>query len=381
MPENIRIIQADEKKTLGRFIMFPWRLYRKIYDYPNWVPPLLIDQKALFDPRKHPVHKHMEIGNFLALKNGRPAGRISAIIDSQFLKYKEAHTAYFGFFECMDDEDVAKALFDSAERWAASRGMRTILGPISPTPNQTLGLLLNDFDNPPFVYVPYNPEYYVRLIEKLGYAKHEDHYAYLLDRSVVITDKMIKVADYFGKRGGVEVRPIDMKKFKTEVEYIWDVWNSAWIDNSDFVPWTKEEFHYMAKDLKLVAVPQMAYLAFVKGRPAGICICIPNINEILIKTNGRLFPFGLFRLLWGRKRTKSVRAAIIGVKPEFSNLGIDALFAVNIYRKGLEIGYEKAEFSLCLEHNIKAIKAMENWGLKRYRTYRVYRKDISGLHY
>ncbi len=377
MAEPVAIKPVESKKALLRFIKFPWQVYRGATRDDNWVPPLLVDEKALFDPAKHPFHKHADLRCFLAFRGDELVGRIAAIIDYQYIKSRNENTGYFGFFECFNDREVAPTLFEAAADWLREKEMTKIIGPISPTPNHILGLLINNFDTPPVLQTPYNPPYYVDLYEQWGLEKQEDHFAYYLHKDTLpLSEKVIRVNKLARKRGNITFRAINMKNFKDEVEIIREIWNDAWRNNIDHVPWTKEEFLHMAKDLRLIANTELVLLAFVKGEPAGFSIPLPNINETLIKMNGRLLPFGIFRLLYGKRHCKLLRLAILGVRPQFQNMGIDSIFIFEVYRRGVELGYEAAELSLIVENNYKLINLLDSWGADRYKTFRVYQKSI-----
>ena len=353
MNEKITIRPVTGQQDLNRFIRYPWKIYRGNPRFDNWVPPLIISEKALLNIKKHPFYKHAVMQSFLAYDGKDPVGRISAIIDQQYLEYKAPGTGYFGFFESVDSETVARALFEAAEEWLRERGMEKMIGPISPTPNHILGLLINSFDTPPVIQTPYNPPYYEGLIEKLGFTKEEDHYAYYIGEEKKFIDQVCRVAKIAKKRGKFSVRPMNMKKFKDEVEIVRDIWNDAWQDNSDFVPWTEDEFDFMAEDLRMIVIPSMVLLAFVGDEPAGICISLPNLNEILIKLNGRLLPFGLFRLMAGKKKVKLFRFAIMGIKPRFQKMGIDAALINETHMRSQDLGMKTVELSLILEKNYK----------------------------
>lgn len=377
MASDVTIKPVESRRELMAFIKFPWNVYRGETTYENWVPPLLIDEKGLFNPKKHPFHRHSKMQNYLAYKDNRIAGRVSAIVDYQFIKSRNENTGYFGFFESIDDKAVSEALFEAAADWLRNEGMEKVIGPISPTPNHILGLLINNFDKPPVIQTPYNPPYYVQLYEAWGLTKEEDHYAYfMLREQLELSEKIRRVNELARKRGGITFRPIHMRKFYEEVEIIRTMWNEAWKDNRDHVPWTKEEFHHMAADLRLAAIPELVLLAFVGDEPAGFSIPLPNINETLINMNGRLFPFGIFRLLIGKNRSKLLRLAILGIRPKFQNKGIDSIFIYETYERGSRLGFIGAEFSLVLEDNHKLRNLLETWGCERYKTYRVYRKKI-----
>ncbi len=373
---SVEVKPVSGGRELKKFIMYPWQIYRGPNGYSNWVPPLIIDQKALFNRKKYPFFQHAEEQNFLAFRDGEIVGRISGIVDHQFVQNRGEKTAYFGFYESIDDEEVARELFNAVELWARERGMTRILGPISPTPNHILGLLMNDFDHPPVVQIPYNPPYYLRLYEGSGLEKETDHYAYIVRRTLPLSDQIKRVAELARKRGKVTIRPFNMRRFDEEVEMVREIYNSAWRNNSDFVPWTKEEFLYMARDLKLVCIKELVLLAFVDGVPAGISISIFDVNQILIKMNGRLLPFGIFKLLFGKSKIDGFRLANMGIRDEYRNMGIDAIFVYETYVRSEKYGLDWAEVSLILEDNDKLVHMLEKWGAERYRTYRVFQKAL-----
>ncbi len=364
------------RRDLRKFVMFPYRFYKKMRPGSAWVPPLLVEEKELHDKNRHPFHKVATVDNFLAYRNGNIVGRISAIWDPRYLEYRKQNAGYFGFFECIDDASVSNQLFRTVEQWCAQKGLDKIIGPINPTPSHILGCLLNDYENPPVIQIPYNPPYYPRLIEAAGYEKEEDHFAYIMDENAELSEKVIKVAEYAKRRGNITLRNPDMKHFDREADLFKEIWNDAWADNADFVPWTDAEFDRVAEGLKQIIVPDLAFFAYVNGEPAGVSVALPNLNEILFTMNGRLLPFGIFKLLFGMKRIKTLRFIGLGIKEKFKNRGIDALFAVETYRRGRELGYEKAEFSLILEENVKLRRALEGWGAWAYRGYRVYGKKL-----
>jgi hypothetical protein len=376
LSQTVEIRAVKNKQDLRQFVMFPYRFYRKIYPNKNWVAPLLVDEKELHDKNRHPFHNHAQVQNFLAYRDGKIVGRISAIKDPRYLEFRKQNAGYFGFFESIDDETVSSELFRTAGRWCAEQGLDKIIGPMNPTPSHILGCLLNDYENPPMLQIPYNPPFYPRLIENAGYQKEEDHFAYIMDENAKLSEKVLKVAEYARRRGNITIRPINLRAFAEEARLVKEIWNDAWEENSDFVPWADDEFQHLAEGLKQILIPDLLFLAYVDGEAAGVSITLPNINEILVKMNGRLLPFGIFRLLFGMKKIKTLRFIGLGIKNKFKNRGIDALFACETYKRSRELGYGKAEFSLILEENIKLRKALEGWGAVAYRTYRVYGKSI-----
>ncbi len=378
MSEAIVVRPVTTARENNQFIAFPYTLYKKTLKNPYWAGPLRIDEKNLLNRTKYPFYQHARMRQFLAWKNGKVVGRIAGIIDEQYHKYREKDGAYFGFFECSDDRQAAFALFEAALGWARDQGMKRSIGPISPCTNHILGVLLDDFTGVPMIQVPYNPSYYPGLYDAFGFGKEKDHLAFLVDKNKLeISDKIRRVVNIVRKNKRLKFEVVDMKKFDQYVVMAKDLYNKAWADNSDFVPWTDAEFNYLAKDLKLVIHPKLTFLAYVDGQPAGLSICLRNINEVLATMNGRLLPTGIFKLLFGLKKTKTLRLAILGVLPEYRRMGIDALFVYETYERGVALGYSQCEVSLILEDNYPLVNLLNKWGVEVYRNYRVYCKDIS----
>ncbi len=374
----VEIQSVKNAKDLKQFIHFPWKIYRGVYGrYENWVPPLLVGEKELFDEKKNPFFQHALMENFLAYKDGKEVGRISAIIDDNFVQFHNDKAGFFGFFESIDDSDVALALLSTAESWVKERGMERIIGPMDPSTNHMLGTLIDSFDEPPIVQMNYNPPYYPALLDFAGYGTERNLLCYRMTKETLeLSEKIERVTELAKKRGKLSIRTINMKQFNSEVELIRDLYNAAWEKNWGFVPWTREEFDAMAEELKLIARPELVFLVFAGEKLVGVSIPLPNINEILINMNGRLFPVGIFKLLAGKNKTKMMRVAILGVHPDYQNKGIDAIFTYETYKTGVELGFFGAEFSWILEDNFALRNMLEAWGTEMYRTYRVYKKQL-----
>ncbi|MEW5816908.1 MAG: hypothetical protein AB1798_16115 [Spirochaetota bacterium] len=372
----ISVKPVSNKKELKKFILFPWKIYRGAARYENWVPPLLVDEKAQFNREKNPFFEYAEMENYLAYKEGEIVGRISAIIDKNFNRYHESKTGFFGFLEAVDDEAVAKALLETAEGWVRARTMNKIIGPINPNTNHILGFHIDDYDHPPIIQMGYNPPYYINLCNKAGYGKEKDLFCYRMDQSLPISDKIRRVTEMVKKREKITLSKIDLKEFQKIVETIRYIWNDAWSGNWGFVPWEKEEFEHLAKDLKLIIKPELVLLAEVDGEPAGFSLPIPDMNQVFIKMNGRLFPFGIFKLLAGKNKVDVIRIAAFGVLQKFRDKGIDAMFVYETYTRGVKLGLKGAEFSWILEDNLDLINLLNNWGAWHYRTYRIFGKNL-----
>lgn len=374
----IQIIPVDpgDKKQLRQFIDFPHDLYARD---PNYVPMLFIEQEALLNPKKSPFFKHSTAAYFLALRDGRITGRIAAILNRNHIAYTGRQEGFFGFFDVINDRETANALLDTATKWLREQGMTKVIGPANFSTNETCGLLVENFDEPPFVMNTYNAPYYMELLEQYGFTKNVDLLCYELVDSDLPYDVM-EFADKLEQRlaeRGVTIRQIDMKNFKRELDRFLPVYNASWAENTGFVPMTPDEVRQIAKDLKPVIDPDFVYFAEKEGKIIGVALSIPNINEIQIKMKrGRLFPFGIFKLLFGLKKIKSIRILALGTMKEYRRLGIDVIFYVRTMRTGLRKGIPRGEASWILENNDMMNRALEHIRGKVYRKYRLYEKTI-----
>ena len=370
---SISIRPVYTKKDFRQFIHLPWLIYR---DDPLWVPPLILDVKETLSIKKNPFFKHSEIKLFLAKKGKQPVGRIAAIVDHNYISFQEEKTGFFGFFESINDEKVSEALFEAAEDWIKGNKMEKMLGPANPSTNEVLGTQIEGFSEPPFVLMPYNPPYYAELIEKTGLRKSKDLYAYMIDDSIPPTDKIKRVTEMIKKRHNITIRSFDMKNYKRDAELVKTVYNDAWERNWGFVPWTDEEIEHLTKQLKTIANPNLVIFAFVDDEIAGFSIALPDINQALKRMNGRLLPFGIFKLLWYSRKINQIRVVAMGMRQKYRQMGIDALFYYETHVRGRKDGNVRAELSWVLEDNFTMRNVAERWGLTPYKTYRVYEKEL-----
>ncbi len=370
---EIEILEVVSKSDLRRFIKLPWKIYK---GNSNWVPPLIIDQKAIFDARKNPFFDHSRARYFLARKEGEFVGRIAAIVNDNHNLVHNESAGFFGFFECVRDDSAARALFDAAAGYLKSEGMTVIRGPANFSSNDYWGLLVDGFDKPPVVMMSYNPDYYPALIEGYGFRKAMDLYAYWMNHKQM-TERVMRAAEAMKKRSKITVRPVNMKKFESELKRIQKVYNEAWIQNWGFVPMTEREFEHTAQDMKLILEPDLVLIAEHKGEPVGFSMALPDINQALIHLNGRLLPFGLLKLLYYKRRINCVRVLTMGVVPEFRNRGVDLVFYSETFKNGVAKGYYFGEFSWVLEINDLMNRMAENMGAKVYKTYRLYDIPLS----
>jgi len=364
---EVRPISSGAETT--RFIKFAWDIYR---EYPSWVPPLLMDRRKLMDKKKNPFYQHAEAEFFLAYKDGRIVGRIGAIINRNHNKEHNERIGFFGFFECINDQAVADALLETARQWVKKQGGSAMRGPASPSVNDEWGLLIEGFDKPPVVLMPYNPPYYQALLERAGMKKAKDLYAYRLVQEKFLTEKLARVSEAVRQREGLTFRTIDMKRFKEEVALIKDLYNRAWQYNWGAVPMTDEEFDALAKDLKPVVVPELVIIAEYHGEPIGFSLALPDLN-IALKYNkkGYLIP-GLVRLMMHKKEINWARIIVLGVVRERLKTGAASVLFYETGKRCVERGYTTGEAGWVLEDNVMMNRGAELMNGERHKVYRIY---------
>ncbi len=378
MSEEIIINRVTNEIDKLKFIKFPWKIYK---NDPNWVPPLIFDVKNNLDTKKNPFYQHAKIELFLAYKGSEIVGRIAGIVNDNHNKFHEDKVGFWGYFDCINDCEVAKSLFDSVKEFLISNGMDTMRGPINLSTNDELGLLINSFDKTPYILTLYNPEYYIKLIEDYGFVKAKDLYAYQVTDNIINDkkqmDKLERVSNIVLKRENLKIRKVDFSKFNNEVEILHTVYNNAWEKNWGFVPMIRDEFFHIAKMLKAVADPDYIYIAEHKGEPVGFSLTLPDFNQIFKKINGKLFPFGAIKILTGRKKINRIRVFAMGIVREFQKKGTEAVFIRDTILNGIKKGVVECEISWVVEDNTPMVQTAENLGAKRYKTYRLYDKKIS----
>jgi len=371
----VTVRSAASAADLRTFIDFPYRHYR---NDPLWVPPLRRDVATLLSRTKNPFFEHAEVGCFLAERPDGVVGRIAAIKNDAHGRAhpEEATVGFFGLFESADDQAVADALFSAAAAWLRARGLTVMRGPMNLSTNDDCGLLVEGFGTPPVVMMPHNPRYYTRLVERAGFTKAMDLLAYEGGRDAVparLTEAAPKLAD----RYKITLRPLDMKRFWRDVEQLKLLYNQAWEKNWGFIPMTDAEMNHLARQLKPVVVPDLVVFAAIGERLVGFAIALPDFN-VALRTNrsGRLFPFGIFRILWHQRKITRARVVTLGVLPEFRRTGADAMMYEWLWRHGLALGYPWGESSWILETNAAMRNALERMGCTVYKTYRVYDRRL-----
>lgn len=368
---TIRPVRTGSDRN--RFIKFAWRIYA---GNPAWVPPLLMDRRKLMDKQKNPFYQHAEAEFYFAERGGEMVGRIGAIVNHNHNKEHNDRVGFFGFFECIDDQAVANALFDEARKFVSRHGMTSLRGPLSPSVNDECGLLVHGFDLSPTVLMPYNPEYYVRLVEGYGFSKVKELYSYHLSQETVYSEKFQRVNAMVKERNHLSFRTLDMKNFQRDVELIKDVYNAAWAKNWGAVPMTRDEIDALAADLKPVVVPDLVIFAESKGRTIGFALSLPDIN-VALKYNkkGRLLP-GLFQLFLRKKEINLVRIIVLGVLPEYLNTGAGGVLFYETAVRAKRLGYGYGEAGWILEDNTRMVKSAEMMQGTITKRYRIFEKPV-----
>ncbi len=368
----ISIEKVDSSKKLKEFIDFPHDLYK---GDPNYVPEVYLGQKDLLNPKKHPFFEHSKADLFLAYKNNKPVGRIAAIRNNNHIEFTGKKEGFFGFFETIEDYEVAKKLLDTAKEWVKNEGLATIIGPTNFSTNETCGWLINAYDQPAVISMTYNKEYYLKFAEKFGFVKKVDLLAYLLTEDGV-SKKALGVANAFEERlktKGITIRNINMKKFAEDVKKSNEVYNSAWDKNMGFVPMTKNEFTHLCNEMKMILDPEFCYVAEHNGKMIGFSFSLPDINQVLIDVKrGRLLPTGIFKLLFNRGKINKIRVVVLGVIEGYRRMGIEACFYARTIATCKRKGMKLAEASWILENNEMMNAGLKNLNAEVYKIYRLY---------
>ena len=370
----LRVETVGNRAQLREFVRFPMRIYAG--DSP-WVPPVWREEMKRLDRACGPFFGHSDAALFLARDAaGEPVGRIAAIRFNRHLEVYGDGVGFFGFFECVDDESVARHLFESAAEWLRGQGLRRMRGPASFTINEEIGLLIENFDVPPTMLTTWNPPYYRRLVESVGLAKAED----LLAREVAFADVDLRYLERLARAGArngrVTIRRANLAKLEEEIDILVKIYDEAWRENWGAVPFSRDEFLKLAGDLKPFLLPECTLIAEYGGEPVGICVAMPDINVAVKACGGRLGLLGLLRFVLARRRIDLIRGLVAGVLKAHRNKGIESAFGARIARALLESRYRRIEFSWMLESNFRVHRVLENSGAKITKRWRVYEREL-----
>lgn len=369
---GIRVVTT--KAELNTFVEFPYTLYA---NDAHWVPPLRMMVKDLLDREKHPFFKNAEADYFLAERDGIVVGRVAVIKSNAYIRHTGENAAFFGFFESIDDQQVVDLMFRIVEDWAKTRNLDRVIGPMSPNMMGEMGFLIDGFDREPTVLMPYTKPYYDKLVTAAGYEKEVDLLAYLLTRENLDLEHIERGNALVRRRyPTLSARAVNKRNFKKEALIIGDIFNQAWSKNWGFAPLSKEEFAHLAADLKLLIDFDFAHIAEDNGKPIAFAISLPDYNVLLKKMGGNLFPTGFIKLLYGRKKLRTMRTALMGVIPEYHGKGVDSFVILEGLKNGLAQGYQSSELSWLLETNVGMINVAERMGAKLDKRYRTYKKMV-----
>ena len=367
---------ARDRDGVARFLRVPYALYT---GDPNWVAPLLMDLELVFSDT-NPLFAHAEMQLWVARRAGRDVGRIAGIIEHSHNAFHGERTAFFGFFECLDDAGVAGALFDVVNRWACERGMNRLLGPMNPTTNDACGLLVEGFDEPPVFMMTYNPRYYAGLVEGAGFTKAKDLLAFGFDLVNAPKERLARFRDKFRQREpDIRLEPLDRRRLPEQLAKVKVVYNQAWEKNWGFVPMTDGELDFMAGRLKPLLTDGLAYVAEGPAGPVGFLLAMPDFNEAFRPLRGRLLSLGLAKALpyllrW--KAPRYVRCVTLGVVAGHRGRGIEAAMLAEALTTCLRRGYQRGEASWILEDNTPVQRTIALFGGEVYKRYRVYERPV-----
>lgn len=376
MTAGVDVRPVAGRADLERFLRLPWQIYA---DDPMWVPPLLADVRAALDPLKHPYHAHADVQTFLAWRGSHVVGRIAATVNRAHNEFHEDTLGFFGLFESIEDQGVADALLAAAEDWLRERGMTTVQGPMNLSTNEEIsspGVLIDGWHRPPAIMMGHTPPYYARLLERAGYVKAKDLLAYWIENEEV-PKRLQRVHQRIMRDGHVKIRTLDIRDFDNEVKRVEEIYNTAWERNWGFVPMTSDEIRHMAKQLKPIVRRELTGFVYVDDELAGFAIGLPDYNVALKHVNGRLFPTGLFKLLWHRRKIAQARVITLGLKPQFRGRGLDGLLITQLFLEARKIGIWKSECGWILEDNRDMRRGLENIDAIPDKTYRVFEKPLS----
>ncbi len=378
MNGDLHIEPVTDKRGLLEFVKFPFKLYR---GDPNWVPPLIEERLDVFNPKKNPFWEHSRCQLFLARRASELVGTVAAVVNDNHNTTHNEKMGSFGFLETINDPAVAAALLDAAETWVKAQGMTLIRGPLNPSVNDEIGTLIDGFNESPIVMMTYNPSYVPALIEGCGYTKAMDLFAWIYNIEEDLRnapEKLARVSEKAMQKQGIHIRKVDMRHFDRDVALVKQVYNTAWERNWGAVPLTDHETDHLAASLKPTIDPNLIFIAeTADGKPVGVSLTVPDLHQALKRSGGgHYFPFGLLKFLWHRRHIDQCRLMIMGMVEEYRGRGADAVFYLETAKEALKRGYRRLEGSWILESNTMMNQIIERLGGKKYKTYRVYEKQL-----
>jgi hypothetical protein len=376
---TIEIVPVTDKAMLRRFIRVPFAVHE---NDSAWVPPLMMEREQAFSPKDNEFLRRAEVRFWLARRDDRDVGRISAQIDP--LAQQQGSDERVGHFGCLsveDDPEAFVALLGTAEDFLRSRGVNHVRGPFSLSINEETGLLVDGFDTPPMLLMGHDPTYVAERLEALGYRKERDVYAYLLDMEAPLSRSAHRMLER-PLPASVKIRRLDFSDYSNEIRRMVDIYNDAWSGNWGFVPLTEPEADEMAKRMRMLLDDRLVRFVEVDGQAVAFIVVLPNVNEAVRDLDGRLFPFGWAKLLWRLKmrRVKSARVPLMGVRRSLSGTLIGSAIPLQLIGSVMPdtaaFGLRWIELSWILEDNLPMRRILERLSARAYKTYRVYGKML-----
>lgn len=382
MAGAIEVEHVPDPRKHREFLDLPWKVN---HGDPDWVPPLRMAVDKLLNRRKYPFFNHGSAEFFVARRDKEVVGRIAAIENRLHAQKYNDSTGFYGFFECEDDVQACRALLAKAAEWVRGKGYKRMLGPVNYSLNDECpGVLYEGFNGLPLILMSHNPRYYRRLLEDAGMRKSKDLFAYLVTRATVADDRFQRLMKAVRRRAPkLDIRPVrlDGKGFRADIKTMLDIFNEAWAANWGFVEVTPAEVDTIAADLRPIVRPEITALASIEGKPVGMIVCVPNINEVLHKIpDGRLFPAGWWTLLNGLRTVHGFRTMLMGVVHEHRGKGVDALMIDHVIQNGAAMGYDYCELSWVLEDNEPMVSLADKAGGVLYRKYRLFEANTHDIH-
>ena len=375
MAADIEIRQVTSRGDRAAFVKFPWRIYN---GDPNWVPPLISDQLEYLDPANNNFFTQAEIVLFTAQRKGELVGTIASFVDRRLIENTGEQVGGFGFFEVINNFEVAKALLDAACEWLRARGMPLMRGPTNFTENDNPGVLIEGANCPPVMLEAHTPSYYKDFLEQYGFEKDHDLYAWRAFRSQIgeelknIPPDLARVADVARKAAKVTIRKIRMDHWEEEVDTALQLFNATLKNLPGFNPMTRSDFQRLAGRMRAFIDPDLALFAEAEGKPIGFCIAIPDVNQVLIHLNGRLFPFNWIRVNHLIRKIDVASFKLMGLLEEYRHRGIDAILYLEAVKAIFDKGYAWMDGSITSEYNPAVNLLANRLGAERYKQYRIY---------
>jgi len=372
-----RIIEVKNAEGIKKFVSFPRKIYTR---HDSWVPPLENEERKRFNPLENHFYGYGKAKLFAVTdEEGSWQGRVACIINPKHNEKFKNDEGFFGFFETIDDIHVVRLLFKAVAEELEHNHISRLIGPVNFTTNEECGLLIHGFDIQPTFMTNYSKPYYQTLLTQIGFKKETDLYAYEWNTNHIFPERLNRIAGVLKAKNTIVLRTFDKKKIQGELEKLWPVYNESFKNVWGFIPMTKEEFYELGYSFKLFADFNLILIAEQNQKTIGFCLTLPDINELIKKINGRLYPFGIFLLLAQKNRIKNLRLNVLAVLPEYRHMGVAVLLIHEIIKRGLQYGYLKGELSVVLESNNEIIRLIHTLNFTPTREFRIFSMAISEL--